>query len=399
MRAQEFITEVVSLKQPPPKTIWQRDVTDPGSYGPTAPKPEPVLIGSWADTDGTPVRNIFHPSPDGRSASLYFDRIGPDGKPTFDIIGTGGSKASGVLSGVVQNIKVYLKDHPNIKTINLHSEEPSRTRLYASIIDRLAPEMGWVGTATDIEPVIEYTRGSAKWTSGGSGDFTMTKSTSGQSHTPISPSVKSQLKIKEIPKISGPAEPSAPKGPGVSLERPAGYKQGGVDPAVVSTQQASLGLRVLNGISKALIPVAVATEIYRGYDQISGLSVMLSEDQYRAEVQKIVGKLIAEFGLTWVAAIGGAWIAGALGATAAGVGAIPAALAGFVAGGAAAFTANYFLGDSLGAIVNKIVEEKYKKPAANTQGAVPGGTGTPSRLGRTPSLNEHLDRIVHLACN
>jgi len=385
MRAQEFITEVVSLKQPPPKTIWHRDVTDPGRVGPGSPKPEIVLIGTWSDTDGTLVRNIFHPDRTGRSATLYFDRIGDDGKPTFAITGTGGSKASSVLSGVVQNIKEYLIDHPNIKTLNLHSEEPSRTRLYASIIDRLAPDMGWVGKATDIDPV------------GGSGDFTMTKSTSGQSHTPISPSVKSQLKIKEIPKISGPAEPSAPKGPGVSLERPAGYKQGGVDPAVVSTQQASLGLRVLDGISKALIPVAVATEIYRGYDQISGLSVMLSEDQYRAEVQKIVGKLIAEFGLTWVAAIGGAWIAGALGATAAGVGAIPAALVGFVAGGAAAFTANYFLGDSLGAIVNKIVEEKYKKPAANTQGAVPGGTGTPSRLGRTPSLNEHLDRIVHLA--
>jgi len=109
--------------------------------------------------------------------------------------------------------------------------------------------------------------------------------------------------------------------------------------------------------AKAALPLTAIYSIWEGYKQISALDTSMPQDQYRAAVAKIVARLVNEFGLFWVGAILGAAIAGAVTG--------PGALIGFVAGGAGGIAANYFLGDSVNAITDQIVDALY-------------GTGGPS---------------------
>jgi hypothetical protein len=144
-------------------------------------------------------------------------------------------------------------------------------------------------------------------------------------------------------------------------------------PAVTSTPTAAKGMvastieaskkldtpaaiKTLQVGGKVLMAAGIVTQIYRGIDQISNLPKTMPDQQYRQEVTGIVSKLVAEFGLVYVSAVAGSWLAGvALTALAPGVGTVAGAVVGFIAGGAAGYLALEFAGNSVNAIVDKIV--------------------------------------------
>ena len=153
----------------------------------------------------------------------------------------------------------------------------------------------------------------------------------------------------------------------------------------VATVQASKSLdtpaaiKAVGVAGKVLIPVGVVTEIYRGLDQISALPDNLPDAQRQQEIEKIIAKLVAEFGLVWVAAIVGAWMAGlALSAILPGLGTVAGAVVGFIAGGATGYFALNFAGDSVRSIAEKIVASRKNKASI-------------------PDYNPILERIVVLA--
>ena len=121
-------------------------------------------------------------------------------------------------------------------------------------------------------------------------------------------------------------------------------------------------IKALEVGGKVLMAAGVVVEIYRGFDQISALPDTLPDAQYRQEVEKIVVKLVAEFGLVYVAAIAGSWLAGvAASVLLPGLGTVAGAVVGFVAGGAAGYYALEFAGDSVRSIVDKIVMSRNKR--------------------------------------
>jgi hypothetical protein len=168
-------------------------------------------------------------------------------------------------------------------------------------------------------------------------------------------------------------------------------------------------IKTLQVGGKVLIPVGIVTELYRGFDQIKALPQDLPDEQYQLEVEKIIAKLVAEFGLVYVGALTGAWLSGlALSAVLPGLGTVAGAVVGFIAGGAAGFLALEFAGDSVRAIAEKIVTvmRTNKQPkltgaqgAANARNAVRNFStaGNPSPALNPEPAYESLDRIVELA--
>ena len=100
--------------------------------------------------------------------------------------------------------------------------------------------------------------------------------------------------------------------------------------------------------SKLVLPISAAISIWDGWTQIDELPPDLTKQQKKEEITKIITKLVAEYGTFWVGGVIGGAIAGAF--------FTPAALAGFIGGGLAA---DYYLGDDVDSIVDKIVEHLY----------------------------------------
>jgi len=178
---------------------------------------------------------------------------------------------------------------------------------------------------------------------------------------------------------------------------------------VINSIQASQGISgaALWGVQKVLMPVATAYAIYSGVKEIMDLPDNLPQQEFEIQATKIAGRLAAEFGIGYVAAIAGAMLAGAAGATAAGIGAAPAALAGFVVGGALGIGANYLLGDTVKMIVDKLVDFKYNRlpqqrqqPTKIQQPPDPPAQKTAPKVVSSPAINyESLDRLLYLARN
>jgi hypothetical protein len=93
---------------------------------------------------------------------------------------------------------------------------------------------------------------------------------------------------------------------------------------------------------------AIAVTVWEGWKQIQALPSTLTEQQRKAEITKIISKLVAEVGTFWVGAIIGGALAGAISG--------PGAIVGFIGGG---FAASYMLGDDVNLIVDKIVDKLY----------------------------------------
>jgi hypothetical protein len=148
MRAHEFINEILSIDDPAPETTW-RSGNSPYSTE------KNKLVGTWVDSTGREVNTTFDKNNRGR-ADVSFSRdqvpakwksvVAGGGRPSFDVTGTGGGSTSKILSGVSQNIKTYLDTNPDVDQLRFTSADPSRTKAYSRMIDRLAPKAGLVGT-------------------------------------------------------------------------------------------------------------------------------------------------------------------------------------------------------------------------------------------------------------
>jgi hypothetical protein len=173
MRAYEFINEVVSLDKSAPETNWYK-TTDPDAYrNPT------VHVGAWTDPSGQEVKTQFRKDVGGiGQTDIKFTRTLPIDHPdyhpagTMGITGTGKKDAPKIFSGVVNNVKTFLDQHPDQKSVVFKSEQPSRTRLYSKMIDRLAPQMGMIGSKVDRE--------------GGAATFQLNRAGEGETHQPLS---------------------------------------------------------------------------------------------------------------------------------------------------------------------------------------------------------------------
>ena len=124
-------------------------------------------------------------------------------------------------------------------------------------------------------------------------------------------------------------------------------------------------------LSKAMLPVAALIEAWGAWEEIQQLDKTLPEPRYRAEVAKIVSKVISSIGLFWAGAILGGAVAGAITG--------PGAIVGFIAGGIGGLAASYALGDDLNSIVDAIVEKVYQstRPAVSQN----------AEAGKTPAAN------------
>jgi len=116
-------------------------------------------------------------------------------------------------------------------------------------------------------------------------------------------------------------------------------------------------------LSKVALPVMVLWEAWDAWQEIKALPTDLPESRYKAEVSKIVSRVVAQVGLFWAGAIIGAAIAGAITG--------PGAIVGFVAGGVGGLAASYALGDDVNSIVDAIVEKVYQ---ATQKGKPPAGS-------------------------
>ena len=114
---------------------------------------------------------------------------------------------------------------------------------------------------------------------------------------------------------------------------------------------------------KSAGPIAIITQIYSAYEQITKIPKETTHDQYVSQVTKIISKLVAEYGLFWVGTIIGGAIAGIF---TGGVGTIAGAVAGGLGGLAA-----YALGaDTVDELVEQIVDKLYTNThEPNTQDA------------------------------
>lgn len=116
-----------------------------------------------------------------------------------------------------------------------------------------------------------------------------------------------------------------------------------------------LGKSFMGVFDKAATPVFAAIAIWDAWEEIDNLDTKMDLEKYRAEVAKIVGKAVAQFGLMWVGGIMGGIIAGAISG--------PGAIVGFVGGLAGGALAEYALGDTTDAIVDSIVTQLYEGKA------------------------------------
>jgi len=166
---------------------------------------------------------------------------------------------------------------------------------------------------------------------------TATPSPSGQTHT-ASPSNPNIATPAAAPAAAAAAPAAAAAAPAAAAAAPAG--------TLSKLWKQAKGLA-----GKAALPLNAGMAILDGYKQIKALDTNMPQDQYRAAVSKIVARLVSEYGLFWVGSILGGILGGAI--------AGPGALVGFIAGGAGGLALDYALGDSAGAITDKMVDYFY----------------------------------------
>ena len=215
MRAYEFIPEATDINAPPPNVRWSMD-TD-------AEDGKPVHVATWKDPKGQPVRSFFKPNDEGTSARVSFDRPDKAGNPSYSRTGQG--NAPQVFTGALSNTKTFLDNNPTIQSVNFDSQAPTRSSLYARMIDKHAPQAGLVGSANVKTPAYGET------------EFALNRATNDQQHQPIYKQVRDSIPALQkdfrnppgtrlgapVPQTDSPTGPKT--GPGVSLERPPGYKQ------------------------------------------------------------------------------------------------------------------------------------------------------------------------------
>lgn len=107
------------------------------------------------------------------------------------------------------------------------------------------------------------------------------------------------------------------------------------------------------------IPAIAAIEIYDAWEKITALPANMNPAERKLAVKEIIGRQVARFGLTLVAAEIGALLAGVIAAPTV-VGTIPAAIAGAAAGIGLSIGADFVLGDSVDAIADAVIKYVFK---------------------------------------
>ena len=162
MRAYEFINEVLDISGSAPTASWEHDVDSQGNK---------ISIGSWKDPTGRKVENWFTKDPTGK-VSVAFTRADPTGEPYYSVTKTGQGKQASIMTGVTQHFRDYIANNPDVTHFNFSSNEPSRTKLYNKMVDRMAPQMGMIATAK-YNPDFDRT------------DYELRKAQPGETHTKI----------------------------------------------------------------------------------------------------------------------------------------------------------------------------------------------------------------------
>lgn len=142
-----------------------------------------------------------------------------------------------------------------------------------------------------------------------------------------------------------------------SLVSSFGYQLDEADAATATLNAAAKEAGLISKIGgKLAFPLSLATYVWDAYQQITALPSDMPEDEYRAEVTKIIGKGIADYGVFAVGAGLGAAVGGAVGG--------PAALVTGIAGG---ILADYNFGDDADKLVDWIVDTLYAKKDQSKQ--------------------------------
>jgi hypothetical protein len=194
MKISQIISEVLDITGPAPETKWHTS-KDSGS-----------TVAKWTDDTGKEIQTVIKPlhysSPQAKDGvSVEFNR-----NKNFDISGDSSGATSKILTGVVRNLKHYLDTRPDINSLYFTSVEPSRTKAYLRMIDRLAPTMGLIGTRIEDGP--DGTR------------FALTRAQPGQQHAPL---VQKQAGALATPTVKAPVAPTvAPPAAATKLPLPPG---------------------------------------------------------------------------------------------------------------------------------------------------------------------------------
>jgi hypothetical protein len=163
MRAREFVNEILDVDAPAPVTKWVSGTDTEGNK---------VSYGQWKDKSGKNIGQEFQRDPAG-DVKIDWSRANAQGKPEYGVTGTGQGKQVSTISGVTQNVRDYIKNNPDFNQLKFSSSADSRTGLYNRIVDRLAPQMGLVGSAA-YDPDLQRT------------NYTLRKAQPGEVHNPIS---------------------------------------------------------------------------------------------------------------------------------------------------------------------------------------------------------------------
>lgn len=196
MRAHEFIKEVLDISGAAPSTEWQSGVDDFGNH---------VTAGQWKDQTGQTVTHEFEKNPNGE-VKMKFNRSNPAGGNDYSVTGSGQGKQASIMTGVARNIRDYMNDNPDAHTYNFSSSADSRTRAYDRMIDKVAPQMGFVGTK-EYDPETQRT------------NYSLKRAQDGETHTPlVQPQKSTEPKAPAVQNVVVPP-PTASKNPtsGVSL--------------------------------------------------------------------------------------------------------------------------------------------------------------------------------------
>ena len=163
-RFSQFINEVMDIKSKPPETTW--------IHGHDKNSGISTSIASWKDPTGREIEHWFTKEPSGK-VGVEFTRSDAVGNPTYNKTGTGRGKQSSIMTGIAQNFKQYMDNNPDVEHYKFSSGDDNRTKLYNRMVDRLAPQVGYVGTSTYDKDLNSTT-------------YELKKAKPGESHTALS---------------------------------------------------------------------------------------------------------------------------------------------------------------------------------------------------------------------
>ena len=105
-------------------------------------------------------------------------------------------------------------------------------------------------------------------------------------------------------------------------------------------------------VPRGMTAFALAVGLYDMWQEFMALDPNMKKGEYRQAVLQILTRAISRFGLVWVGAIVGAGVGGALGF---GFGAIPGFITGLIGG----MAADYYFGESVDQLADKVVDYLY----------------------------------------